>query len=122
MLVVSKMDRATDACDAVSRIAFPTVVEVSAVTGAGLQRLREALVERLETVGDALPGAEHLAAAVTALGRARQATGQSEDTLATPEIVALELRQAFVALESFGRGPGAEDILGRILSRFCVGK
>jgi tRNA modification GTPase len=122
LLVVSKLDRAADGCDAVSPIAFPTAVQVSAVTGAGLQRLREALIEQLQTAGDAPAGAEHVAAALTALGRAREAAWPSEEILAMPEIVALELRQASEALESFGRGPEAEDVLGRILARFCVGK
>ncbi len=125
MLVVSKLDRCGDEYHGLPPIAFPTAVSVSAVTGAGLRRLRETLVERLDTVGSAQAAglaAEDPAAVSRALGRAREFASQSHEALAMPEIVALELRQAWEGLESFGRGPPVEDILGKILARFCVGK
>ena len=122
--VLSKVD----ACDARARLTVPVEcgpwAEVSAATGAGLDRLRWVLAEKLAAVCSAGPGAggtEELTAAAAALRRAREIAASSPDELMSPELVALELREAWERLES-GRGPVVEEVLARIFSRFCVGK
>jgi tRNA modification GTPase len=125
VLVVSKLDQDPSEWRELPPISFPVVARVSAVSGAGLGRLREILVHRLEGLGNGEGGdlgTEEVSALSMALGRAREVASQSQEVLMMPEIVALELRQAWEALEGFGRGPLTEDILGRILGRFCVGK
>ncbi|MFQ5806072.1 MAG: tRNA modification GTPase [Phycisphaerae bacterium] len=125
VLVVSKLDRWVGDGDRPPPIAFSTSVKVSAVTGAGLRRMREVLAECLESLGSRQGGglpAEHLGTVSEALARARAVAVELDEVLAMPEVVALELRHAWEALESIDRGPLAEDILGRILARFCIGK
>jgi tRNA modification GTPase len=125
VLVISKLDRCPGNWNRLPPIAFPAVVEVSAVSGVGLQRLRQVLAERLEALGGgqgAGMATEQLGAVLAALGSARQAAWELHETLSAPEIVALELRRAWEALECFDRGPLVEDILGKILTRFCIGK
>jgi tRNA modification GTPase len=98
-------------------------VSVSAHTGDGLPALRDrldrlAFGERSARTSLAL-NARHVAAvheAREALARAASATDGS------PEVLALELREA---LDALGRVVGAvtpDDLLGRIFSTFCIGK
>jgi tRNA modification GTPase len=103
------------------------VVEVSAATGLGLGRLKEALgrlagaTEGGAPLGAAVANPRH----VEALERARAALERAAlaARAARPgEIVALELREALSCLgEVTGRTLGG-DLLERIFSRFCVGK
>ena len=76
-------------------------------------------------MGDSSPSgisAEHLGPTLAALHRARALASEPDAASAWPELVALQLREAWEPLESFARGPLAEDILERIESRFCIGK
>jgi len=98
-------------------------VAVSAVTGAGMEELRR----RLDELAFGKGGQEatlalntrHLAeidAALAALDRATKAADEGA------ELAALELREA---LDALGRILGAvtpDELLGRIFSRFCIGK
>ncbi len=102
-------------------------VETSSVTGAGLDRLREALAQLLRAqdaeAGDVVPAtavrcAESLRVAGECLERARALASESD----AEELVAAELH---AALEALGRVMGtvcAEDVLDRIFQRFCIGK
>jgi len=102
-------------------------IETSSVTGAGLDRLREALQHRVHaqdtSPGGAVPAtavrcAESLRLAGECLERAR-ALGSRSDA---EELVAAELR---AALEALGQVVGAvcsEDVLDRVFARFCIGK
>ncbi len=106
---------------------MPEVVEVSAITGQGVQQLGVALGGLLGADG----GAPALASAVAnprhieALERARAALGRGTSAARAGlpgEIVALELREGLSCLgEVTGRTLG-DDLLERIFSRFCVGK
>lgn len=103
------------------------VVEVSAVTGEGVDRLRACLAGLLGADGApaGLAGAAANPRHAEALGRARAALERAAAAGgdgAPGEIVALELREALVAIgEVTGRSVGA-DLLERIFSRFCIGK
>jgi len=96
---------------------------VSARTGDGLPALRE----RLDRVafGDrsTRPSLALNARHVAAVEEARAALARvSSGADASPEVVALELREA---LDALGRVVGAvtpDDLLGRIFSTFCIGK
>ncbi|MGH7117876.1 MAG: tRNA uridine-5-carboxymethylaminomethyl(34) synthesis GTPase MnmE [Acetobacteraceae bacterium] len=95
---------------------------VSALTGAGLDELRDRLartVERLARNGGPPPltRARHRAAlteAEAALAAAAAAAG--------PELCAEELRRALAALGRITGAVGVENILGQIFSTFCIGK
>ncbi len=102
------------------------VVRVSAVTGAGLAELRDALA-RLLGAGRAggLAGAVSNPRHTDALARARAALGRAAEVAqagAPGEIVALELRESLAALGEVSGRNASEELLERIFARFCIGK
>jgi tRNA modification GTPase len=101
-------------------------VEVSALTGQGLERLEEVLAEVL-LGGDITPesvwvsNTRHIAriqTAAEALDRAAQASDAGFDQAA----VALDLRLAAEALGEVTGETVTEETISQIFSRFCVGK
>ncbi len=101
-------------------------IAVSARTGQGLQALRQAL---LQSAGwHAMPEGLFIARArhVQALQRTRehlQRALELGDTSAAPlELLAEELRLAHDALGEITGQFTADDLLGEIFSRFCIGK
>ncbi len=97
-------------------------IHVSAKTGAGIDALRAAMLEaagwtsRGETVF--LARERHLRALRTARARLEAAAAQG----AQWELFAEELRLAQDALGEITGRVSADDLLGEIFSRFCVGK
>lgn len=96
---------------------------ISALTGAGLDRLRDAIQRRAAVAlghGDALVTRERHREALTRccrhLDRLLAATG------ALPELVAEDLRLAVRALGEVGGHVGVEEMLDRLFSGFCIGK
>ena len=103
-------------------------VVVSSTTGQGLERLRHEIASALRAPGSvpvqsvALATARHLASALGAsdsLEAARNILATNGDAL---ELAAIELRAAVVSLRSILGDVATEDLLGRIFSRFCIGK
>jgi tRNA modification GTPase len=96
---------------------------VSAHTGDGLPALRERLDRVAFGQRLARPSLTLNARHVAAVQEARAALGRlGPEADASPEVVALELRDA---LDALGRVTGAvtpDDLLGRIFSTFCIGK
>lgn len=102
---------------------------VSALTGAGLEALRTAL---LAVAGGAQGGAEHailarerhLEALRTASAHldAANALSHAHQGDQALELFAEELRLAAQALAAITGEFGVEDLLGQIFSRFCIGK
>lgn len=94
---------------------------VSAVTGEGLDLLRDRLDEM--AFGTQTPGvtlaltARHLAA----LDDARQAIGRAGGHREA-ELIALDLREALDALGSILGVIAPDELLGRIFATFCIGK
>jgi tRNA modification GTPase len=99
-------------------------LSVSAVTGAGLEDFRAEIVRRLSVLANGagvVVNERHrqgVASALEAMSLAIAAIGAGEEA----EIVAAQLRQARVRLESLTGKIGVEDILGEIFGRFCIGK
>lgn len=122
LLVVTKID-------APRRLVLDRpAIETSALSGAGIARLKSALRAKL---AETAPQARYRAVASTA-ARSRQSLQQAAEALARAcqlhqqrageELVAAEVR---LALDALGQVAGAvytDDILDRIFSRFCVGK
>jgi tRNA modification GTPase len=103
----------------------PQAIAVSALTGAGLPDLR-ARLDRLAFGEPASAGAtlalnaRHIDAVRDSRAALDRAAGLGD--VASPEVVALELREA---LDAMGRVLGSvtpDDLLGRIFSTFCIGK
>jgi tRNA modification GTPase len=105
-------------------------IEVSAVTGAGLDRLREAIAARL--FGDGARGG--YANLEPMLSRERHRTGLSRaaaaldaavpelDKSGDPVLGAHHLRDAVATLEELIGLVHPDEVLGRVFARFCVGK
>ncbi|HEU5218353.1 MAG TPA: GTPase, partial [Gemmatimonadales bacterium] len=122
LLVRSKADLAPEASS--------EGIDVSVVTGEGLDRLRQGIAERLfgETVHTsysdlepALSRERHrtaLAQAAAGLARARP----EMETGGDPVLAAHHLRSAVTALEELIGLVHPDEILGRVFARFCVGK
>jgi tRNA modification GTPase len=97
-------------------------VSVSAKTGQGMESLRntlDSIAFRSDSAGAALAlTSRHL----QSLGEAITALARAQGVLDSPELLAADLREA---LDSLGRILGIvspDDILGKIFSRFCIGK
>ncbi len=109
---------------------FPVCL-TSSVTGEGCdelrQRIEELLGDRSHDANDAVIAlmADHRAAlrsAIEAVGRALDLAAHSGESLADADLVASELHLAADALGALVGKDQTEDVLGRIFSRFCVGK
>jgi len=101
-------------------------VLISAKTGAGLQTLREQL---LKVVGwQASPEGVFMARErhVSALRKVHLQLLAAQDQLASPmpalDLLAEDLRQAQLHLSSITGAFSADDLLGEIFSKFCIGK
>ena len=99
---------------------------LSAHSGEGLQALRQALLQRVGW--HAVPEGLFIARArhVHALQRARRHLQQAQRLCNEPqaalELLAEELRLAHDALAEITGAFSADDLLGEIFSRFCIGK
>ena len=110
---------------------FSPVSAVSALTGRGLESLREDL-NRTLFAGAESHGNETLALsnrqrgalrdASEALTRARAICDNASRASAEAELIALDMREAMNALSLLIGEVTTEDLLGRIFARFCIGK
>jgi len=103
-----------------------TSVWLSAKTGAGIGLLQDAILglagahEDME--GTFLARERHLQALVRALGHLDEAGAHLEATAPPLDLFAEELREAQNTLSSIAGKFTADDLLGEIFSRFCIGK
>ena len=100
-----------------------TEVALSAKTGAGIELLRNAMLEAVGWGGSGEEGLfmareRHLQALQTAQAHVEQASASMPQL----ELFAEELRLAQGALASITGEFTADDLLGEIFSRFCIGK
>ncbi len=105
---------------------YVTILNISAKTGEGLEKLKESLVEHVESGNEAREGiiitrARHktsIDGAANALKRALELF-ESDRPL---EIVSIELREALERLGEIAGAVTTDEILGRIFNEFCIGK
>jgi len=103
------------------------IVDVSCLTGQGIESLKETIKELAWSGGI---GSEQLEVMINsrhqdALNRAREATVRTLEALRsgqTLELVALELRIAVNAIGEIVGKTATEDLLDMIFSQFCIGK
>jgi len=118
--VVNKIDL-VDRPPAVEQDTPGTTVWLSAKTGAGVERLRDTLLRHMgwdqREEGVFLARERHLRALAEARRHLETAASRGE-----PELFAEELRLAHDALISITGEFSAEDLLGEIFQRFCIGK
>lgn len=119
--VVNKIDLVGKAAE-VYREESATTVFVSAKTGAGLDLLRQELLRSAGWQGYAegvfMARERHLLALAEAAEALKKAAMQTTQV----EMLAEELRRAQNALNRITGEFGADDLLGEIFSRFCIGK
>ena len=101
-------------------------VWLSAKTGAGLDLLRGAMLAAAgaqdDMEGTFLARERHLRALHDAAQHLALAASQLETKPAPLELFAEELREAQTALATITGEFTADDLLGAIFSRFCIGK
>ena len=100
-------------------------LNVSALSGDGLDCLRKLIRERVIEASDPDPGAVTHARHVQVLRRAGEALGRATAALddgLPREVVAVDLREAADALAEIVGETTSEEILDRIFSTFCIGK
>ena len=127
LVAVNKVDEpASWVRESLSLDAETAVVEVSARTGEGVDRLRAALRDIL-TGGEALRDTPTVANSrhIELLERVGDALGAAEKAVATgaaEEFVLADLQRASAALDELTGTRTPDDVLRHIFSRFCIGK
>jgi len=122
IVVLTKADRRPG--NRICRESAGAAIRISALTGAGIAQLLDAVAnlaeERMAGPAPALITLErHRAAFADALGALERALDPSAQEL---ELVAEDLRLAARALERIAGRIDVEEVLGDIFSRLCVGK
>jgi tRNA modification GTPase len=101
-------------------------IRTSALTGEGLETLREAILAQLGAAGSlAASGALNNSRQQEAVGSALAAlaaAGAANASGLPHELILMDLHQALQALDSLTGITTPDDILGRIFSTFCIGK
>lgn len=106
-------------------------VHVSAVTGQGLEALRQAIIDRLgdravsihaEAMALQPRHESALRCALASLNQTITDIDPSAGSLDEVELVALSMRQALDELAGLGGELTPDEVIGRVFSSFCVGK
>jgi len=127
LAVVNKVDLPRELADAEVREATPLpVVKISALTGQGVEELKQAVVDLalgggLQAAGEMVTQArhhQHLGACLEYLDRALQLLSPEPPW----ELVALDLREAIRELGEITGEEVGDAVLDRIFSEFCVEK
>jgi tRNA modification GTPase len=121
ILVFNKIDL-TDEVPSVKDLPLGPAVRVSAKSGGGLDLLRRVILDALgwqpSGEGQFIARERH----VHALLKADSALIEARRAVQSPELFAEELRTAQQALATISGEFTADDLLGEIFSRFCIGK
>ena len=122
LLVFNKTDLPTVDVLVSAPLADVPSIWVSARTGAGIEELRDRLLEmvgwRAQESGAFMARERH----VRALVLAQTHLAQAQTQLGNAELFAEELRLTQRALEAITGEFTPDDLLGEIFSRFCIGK
>ncbi len=102
------------------------VIRTSAVTGAGIAELRQAIVQAVAGEAPSSEGAmvtnlrqhQHLTGALAALTKA----GHAASHAIPHEMLLLDLHESLHALDALTGATTSDDILNLIFSTFCIGK
>jgi tRNA modification GTPase len=101
-------------------------IPVSVVTAEGIDRLRRAMAQRLFSLAGSYAELEPMLTRErhrVALSRAADALGATRTQLGKDAVLAAHhIREAVGALEELVGLVHPEEVLGRVFSRFCVGK
>lgn len=119
LVVLNKVDLCDDGS---SLVLDSDTIAVSAKSGMGMDVLKRRLLQLIgwsnQESGIFMARERHL----SALNEADSHLASAETAIAYPELFAEELRLAQVSLNSITGEFSADDLLGEIFSRFCIGK
>ncbi|UCD64174.1 MAG: tRNA uridine-5-carboxymethylaminomethyl(34) synthesis GTPase MnmE [Candidatus Zixiibacteriota bacterium] len=127
ILVGNKIDKKTRSRTLNRKLGKLGIVPFSCKTKAGMKTLKQKILGRIQekapdlTSGVVVTSARHrqkLRAALTCLNVARRMLRRNE----SPEVTSFELRAALTALDEITGRIYNEEILGKIFSKFCIGK
>jgi tRNA modification GTPase len=127
ILLGNKIDLVANADRLVTTLRQQEIIPVSCKTGKGIAGLKESLTSIISdkmpdlTSGVVVTSARHrqkLASSLRSLKAARAKIRSNE----TPELTAFDLRQAVAGIDEITGKVYSEEILGRIFSKFCIGK
>jgi GTP-binding protein Era len=109
-----------------ARSVFPNSVFISALTGTGLDALQEAILTALEVqrVGEETPTLTHQRH-IQAVADAKRTLEQTREALRQgypPDLIAVDLRAAWLALGAITGETADETLVQRIFRDFCIGK
>jgi tRNA modification GTPase len=126
LLVGNKMDAADPAQVQRACSVFPNSVLISALTGAGLDALLEAILTALEVqrIGEETLTLTHQRH-IQAVADAKRALEHARDALQhgySPDLIAVDLRAAWLALGAITGETADETLVQRIFRDFCIGK
>jgi tRNA modification GTPase len=128
VIVANKADRTVSWTHDALGAAGAFTVDASAITGEGVDDVRERLVSALDVDlhqdRPEITNLRHIALvqrADEALGRASRAALEDGASL-SEEFVLADLQDARAALEEIAGRRVADDLLAHIFSRFCIGK
>jgi tRNA modification GTPase len=126
LLVGNKVDAAAPTQAQRAQSVFPDTLLISALTGAGLETLREAILSALELqrIGEETPTLTHQRH-IQAVETAKRALEQAREALRQgypPDLIAVDLRTAWLALGAITGETADETLVQRIFRDFCIGK
>ncbi|MFP4355742.1 MAG: tRNA modification GTPase [Phycisphaerae bacterium] len=130
LCLLNKVDLPEADLQAPRRLGLDDSLSVSAITAAGLDEVRRKLAELLscQTFDPSAAVALHrqqseaMRSAAEEIRRAARLLEKSDSLADLAELTAIDLRKALVELGTISGQIVTEDLLGRIFSRFCVGK
>jgi len=101
-------------------------IRTSALTGVGLEALRDAILAQLGAAGSLAESGElnnfRQQEAVSSTLAALSAAAAANDSVLPHELILMDLHRALQALDSLTGVTTPDDILARIFSTFCIGK
>ncbi|MBR3287312.1 MAG: tRNA uridine-5-carboxymethylaminomethyl(34) synthesis GTPase MnmE [Bacteroidales bacterium] len=104
----------------------PAFLALSALTGQGIDRLKSLLEntqrDRIDAAATILVTNQRHYEALTAASRDLAAVSAALDTAVPTEFIAQDLRSALSHLGSITGEISADEVLGEIFGRFCIGK
>jgi tRNA modification GTPase len=126
LLVGNKVDAAASERATLRPKRLPDTVLISALTGAGLDALQEAILTALELqrIGEETPTLTHQRH-IQAVKDAKRALEQAREALRQgypPDLIAVDLRTAWLALGAITGETADETLVQRIFRDFCIGK
>ncbi len=127
-LIVNKIDLHSVEAQSLSSIPIQKLLPISALNGSGIALLKEALVNHIESLmisqdaGSVVITEERHRSLLVNSNEALLSAAKLLETAQPLELASTDIREAINGLDEIIGRTYTEDILGRIFSKFCIGK